>query len=286
MEIEEAVMFGYICINKPELKVKEYQRYHAFYCGLCRTLLKKYGRLGQMTLSYDVTFLILLLSGLYEEDANHSKHGCLVHPAKKHDMLMNEITEYAADMNIALTYHKFIDNWNDERKLSGLAGSKAFLKKYRRIEKKYPRQCSKIEQSLKELNECEKRNETNLDIVSRCFGELMAEVFVYRQDQWEKNLRNMGFYLGKFIYLMDAYDDLEKDKKNNSYNPLIHSCNGENFEEEIRNILNMMMSQCSIEFEKLPIIQDVELLRNILYAGVWSKYDKIQSEKAKARKES
>jgi len=279
-------MFGYICINKPELKVKEYQRYRAFYCGLCRTLLKKYGRLGQMTLSYDVTFLILLLSGLYEQEAAHSKHGCVVHPAKKHDMLVNNITEYAADMNIALTYHKLIDNWQDEKKLSGLAGSKAFANKYKKIENKYKRQCSQIEKSLKELSECEKRNETSLDVVSRCFGEIMAEVFVYREDQWEKNLRDMGFYLGKFIYLMDAYDDLEKDKKNKSYNPFLSRCDSDSFEEEIRDILNMMMSQCCVEFEKLPIIQDVELLRNILYAGVWNKYDKIQDEKAKDRKES
>ncbi|MDF2540490.1 MAG: hypothetical protein K0S47_208 [Herbinix sp.] len=272
-------MFGYVNICKPELKVKEFYKYKAYYCGLCKTLKDRYGRLGQMTLTYDMTFLIVLLTSLYESEVKREQHRCLVHPVKKHDMLVNEITEYAADMNIALSYHHFLDDWKDDKSIAGLAGSKALNSAYKKMAKKYPRQCSEISRCIKQLQDSEKKKEENLDAVSRSFGELMADLFVYREDRWENTLRNLGFYLGKYIYLMDAYDDLEKDIKNESYNPLKTFSRKEGYEEDYKNILIMMMAECTAEFEKLPCIQDIDILRNILYEGVWMKYTSIRNEK-------
>ena len=115
------------------------------------------------------------------------------------------------------------------------------------------------------------------------FGALMEELFVYRQDMWEENLRKFGFYLGKFIYLMDAYDDLPKDLETNSYNPLRQvkeACKKEEeYEQQVHQMLLMMMAEATGAFEKLPCLQDGEILRNILYSGVWSKYNKIQKER-------
>lgn len=274
-------MFGYVTINKPELKIKDYERYHAYYCGLCKTLKEKYGRIGQMTLTYDMTFLIILLTSLYEQKPNHQTSRCVVHPIKKQSMLTNEITEYASDMNIALSYHHLVDDWEDEKSVKGFMGAQLIKRKYKEIEKKYPRQVKVIEESLNALKKCEERKERNLDEVSRCFGELMAEFFVYRQDEWEEDLREVGFYLGKFIYLIDAYEDLEKDIKNGSYNPLIELSKTEEYEETCGQILMMMMSECTKAFERLPLVVEVELLRNILYAGVWSKYKRLRNEKMK-----
>ncbi len=271
-------MFGYVNICKPELKIKDFYKYKAYYCGLCRKLKERYGYLGQMTLTYDMTFLIVLLTSLYESNTVNKRHRCMVHPAKKHDMLSNEITEYVADMNIALTYHHLLDDWHDERNLAGLAGAGVLKKDYRKICARYPRQCARIEESLKQLQECEKNKEESIDTVSRCFGELMAELFIYRQDSWEESLRNMGFFLGKYIYIMDAYDDLLKDLKRNSFNPLIPLYKTENYETECRNMLNMMMAECTGEFEKLPCLLDADILRNILYLGVWTKFDAKQKE--------
>jgi hypothetical protein len=320
-------MFGYVNINKPELKMKDFYKYKAYYCGLCNTLKKKYGRLGQLTLTYDMTFLILLLTSLYESNTIKEQHRCVVHSMKKQDMLSNEITEYVADMNIALTYHHLKDDRYDEKSIVGLAGTGILKSDYKKIYKKYPRQCRVIEECLNSLIECEKNNEKNIDKVSRCFGELMAEIFVYRQDQWEEILRKTGFFLGKFIYIMDAYDDLEKDRKNNSYNPLMlyynkgntkakdnnpeadknnteadknslevnqsnleadkinKKINKNDFETECRNMLTMMIAECTAEFEKLPCITDADILRNILYEGIWTKYDSIQKEKYEKEKE-
>jgi hypothetical protein len=277
-------MFGYVNINKPELKVKEFYQYKAYYCGLCRTLRKNYGPIGQLTLSYDMTFLIILLTSLYECSTERKKSRCVVHPVRKQMILQNEITKYVADMNIALTYHHLRDDWQDEKSLAGLTGSGVLRSEYKKICKKYPRQCLGISEALDKLTECETNSETEIDYVSRCFGELMSELFIYRQDVWEDKLRKIGFYLGKFIYLLDAYDDICKDMKKGCYNPLIPMFSKESFDENCRDMLIRMMADCTGEFEKLPCLYDVTILRNILYEGVWTKFNKIQEDRKKEGK--
>lgn len=276
-------MFGYVKIHAPELKMKDYYKYKAYYCGLCNTLKERHGHLGQMTLTYDMTFLIIFLTSLYESETTKKQAHCIVHPVKKHDMLKNEITEYVADMNIVLTYYHFMDDWQDEQSMIGLVGMKALKKDYMEISSRYPKQCHEIKKHLHRLQKYEKKKEMNIDQVSSCFGELMAELFLWRKDNWEPYVRKVGLYLGKFIYILDAYEDLEKDIKNHSYNPLIpiyhKNSNNETYEEVCNQMLTMMMAECTSEFEKLPCVLDIEILRNILYAGVWTKYNAIQSKK-------
>lgn len=272
-------MFGYVTANKPELKMREFYKYKAYYCGLCRVLGKKYGFLGKLTLTYDMTFLVMLLTSLYETGTAEEEHRCVVHPLQKHKMLINEITEYAADMNIVLTYFHLMDDWKDEKSKLGYAGMKAFQRTYRKIAAKYPEKCQHIQECLAVLSECEKRNEQSIDEISRPFGKLMGELFLYRKDQWEEILREMGFYLGKFIYIMDAYDDIEKDKKENNYNVFLSHCEEEGFDAWCEQAMTSVMAECTSRFERLPCLLDTEILRNILYAGVWGKFDKKRREK-------
>lgn len=272
-------MFGYVTANESELKVKDFNRYKAYYCGLCQALKMKYGVLGQMTLTYDMTFAIMLLNSLYECDTEASKHRCIVHPVNKRAMLHCEITDYAADMNLILAYYHLKDDWEDEKKLSGFAGYTALRRKVKRAIEAYPRQSKAIEAELKKLSEYEKDNIMEIDYPAGCFGRLMAEMLVYKEDHWSDALRKIGFYLGKFIYIMDAYDDLEKDVKEGNYNPLKEMAKQEDYEERCKEMLFMMMGECSAEFEKLPCVLDIDILRNILYDGVWKQYKKLQDEK-------
>lgn len=265
-------MFGYITIDKMELKMKDYYRYRAYYCGLCKTLKERHGRFGQMTLTYDMTFLIIVLTSLYESKDKNEKHRCLAHPTSKHWMLTNEFSEYAADLNIALAYHNFIDDWEDEKKFSGYAGAAYLKRSYQKIANNYPRQCRAIEEGLGKLAECEQNQEDNLDVVSDCFGKLMGELFVYKEDIWQEELRQIGYYLGKFIYLLDAYDDLEEDKKKGNYNPLTKMYQEKHYEETCDDILQMLMAECARAYERLPILSNADILHNILYNGVWMKY--------------
>lgn len=278
-------MFGYVTVCEPELKVKDLKKYRAYYCGLCRTLKEDYGFMGQMTLTYDMTFAVILLSSLYETTTKHEEHRCKVHPAKRQHMLQNEITSYAAAMNVLLAYYHMEDDWQDDRKVSSLMTKSLIQGKAKKTIEKYPRQSEIIRKSLKELGECEHENSMDIDRAAGCFGRLMAELFVWKEDIWEKTLRKMGFYLGKFIYLMDAYEDLPEDRKKNRYNPLKELAKRPDYEVQMEQILRMMIAESTVRFEQLPCLVDVDILRNILYDGVWNHYNKIQMKKREDNKD-
>ena len=276
-------MFGYVTAFEPELKVKDFKKYKAYYCGLCRVLREKYGHLGQMTLTYDMTFAILLLTSLYESETKNELHRCKVHPVKKQAMLTNEITEYAADMNLILAYYHLKDDWTDDRSVAGFAGTCALRRRVRCAVKQYPSQSRAVQRELRKLAAYEKAGATDVDLPAGCFGRLMEELFLYKKDRWEPQLRRLGFYLGKFIYIMDAYEDLEKDLKRGSYNPLKETAQKmekEAYEDWCRDILCMMMGECTAAFEQLPCVLDIDILRNILYDGVWKRYRKLQEKKS------
>ena len=188
-------------------------------------------------------------------------------------------------MNVVLAYYHLQEDWEDEKKISSLFAKGLLNGKVKKIIQTYPRQSKVIAAKLKELSALEKEKCMDLDKVAGCFGELMAELFVYRQDMWEERLRNLGFYLGKYIYLMDAYDDLEKDIKENCYNPLKEICEKKDYEERMKEVLCMMIAECCAEFEKLPCLVDVDILRNILYDGVWGRYRAIQEKRMKGKEQ-
>ena len=266
-------MFGYIVINKAEMKFKDFDMYQSYYCGLCKRLKECYGRRGQMTLSYDMTFLIVLLTGLYEPETAIDTVNCIAHPFEKHTARTNEYSDYAASMNLILTYYKCKDDWNDERKKKSYAVMQALKSKMKEINEQYPEKVSRVSANLQKLSILEMENEQNIDLMAGLFGEIMAELFAYRHDEWEASLRKIGFFLGKFVYLMDAYEDVEKDIKSGNYNPFKTAfAEDENFADNIRSLLTLMMAECSREFEKLPILLHTDILRNILYSGVWQKY--------------
>lgn len=261
-------MFGYVVTNQSELKVKELSIYKGYYCGLCKTLRNRHGIFGQLTLTYDMTFLAILLSSLYEPQVTEEMRRCIVHPKHKQRMIYSEYTEYVADMNVLLSYFKAKDDWNDEHKLTGLAFSKLIRQK----NFSYRKKADEIASLLQQLKTLEEKDEQNIDVMAGLFGKIMAILFVPKQDEWSSYLERMGFFLGKFIYILDAYDDLENDIKKKNYNPFKSVCKEPDFDDKIKSLLTMMMAECCTTFEMLPIIQNVEILRNILYAGIWSTF--------------
>lgn len=265
-------MFGYVVANKDELKIKEYKVYRSYYCGLCHALRVRHGVAGQMTLNFDMVFLALLLSGLYEPKTTRMKQRCIAHPLEKHEIRCNEMLDYVADMNVLLAYHNLRDDWMDDGKVSRKIASDLLRRRYRKTADRYPEQVRAITEYLEKLHRVERKESANLDEAAGLTGEMMQALFAYKKDEWEASLRTIGFYLGKFIYLLDAYDDLWDDKKNHNYNVWKSYEDRPDFDDYVEHILDMMMTQCSKEFEVLPILQDVNLIRNILYAGVFTRY--------------
>lgn len=279
-------MFGYIIINKGDMKFKEFDIYHSYYCGLCQTLKKKYGKAGQISLTYDMTFVVMLLSSLYEPDTEMKEVKCIAHPFEKHLVRMTPFSSYGADMNVLFTYYKCLDDWEDEKKFTRLAYGKVLEKAYRSIRSEYAGKVNRIDKLMRELSDGEKTQNQDIDYMAGLFGSIMGEILAVREDEWQDELRVMGNNLGKFIYLLDAYEDIEEDLKAGRYNPLEKCFQNPDFEAEIKTILTMIMAACCKEFEKLPIIENAEILRNILYSGIWYRYEVVRQKRQNRQGES
>lgn len=272
-------MFGYVNVNQGELKVKELALYKSYYCGLCKVLKERCGRAGQMTLNYDTTFLAILLSALYESEEQTHTIRCALHPTKKRPVTRTDYMNYAADMTVVLTWHQLRDHWKDDRSLPGLAGSGVLAHAYRKLEQRYPRQCTAVAAAIEKLAALEQAGSTDIDAAAGCSGEMLQELFVVEEDMWADRLRTMGRGIGKFVYMMDAYEDLPKDLKKNRYNPLKELAKQADYEDACEEIMRLYMAEAAAAFEQLPILMNAELLRNILYAGVWTKHDRLRNER-------
>ncbi|MCI8788559.1 MAG: hypothetical protein HFH92_05525 [Lachnospiraceae bacterium] len=276
-------MFGYIAVNKSEMKFREFDIYHSYYCGICRELKKKYGGLGQLSLSYDMTFLAILLTGLYEPETRVGSCKCVAHPFESHETRNNIFTEYAADMNMLFACYKCQDDWEDERKFGKYAYGRMLEAKAGRLKKEYADKVRTISLMMQDFSDAERSGDADIDTLAGLFGRIMAEIMAAREDEWADNLRRLGFFLGKFIYLCDAYEDVEKDIRKGMPNPLKQKFESPDFEEECKTILMMMISECCKEFEKLPILENVEILRNILYSGVWGRYEIVHEKRQQSQ---
>ena len=261
-------MFGYVTASMKELDKEMQRRYGAVYCGICRRIRVQSGNVSRLGLSYDMAFLALLLMSLYEPEETAGENACLMHPLKKRPWVDNQYIQYAADMNVVLSYYNCLDDWQDDGKVSARLLAQQFGRHVPEIEARYPRQCKAIEDCIRRLSELEKENCPNPDEPASCFGRLMGQLLTYEEDLWAPTLGQMGFYLGRFIYLLDAALDYDKDKKKEKYNPYLAMGTGKDW-HRWEEYLVLTMGRCTECFEKLPLVQDKPLLDNILYSGVW-----------------
>ena len=261
-------MFGHVTASIRELDKEAEKRYGAVYCGICRRIRIQSGQVARIGLSYDMAFLALLLMSLYEPEETAGDKACSLHPIRKRPWVDNRFVQYAADMNVALGYYNFLDDWEDDGKYSAKLLAGQFGKHLPEIQKRYPRQCEAIETCIRQLSRLEKDGCSNPDEPASCFGQLMGELLTYEEDLWAPTLRQMGFYLGRFIYLLDAALDYDKDAKKGKYNPYLAMGTGKDWPRWEEYLL-LTMGRCTDAFEKLPLVQDKPLLDNILYSGVW-----------------
>ena len=275
-------MFGYVAANMKELNQAQQDRYGGVYCGICLRIREQASQIARMGLSYDMTFLALLLMSLYEPEETSAPLHCAAHPLRRRAWFDNEYIRYAADMNVALAYYHFLDDWQDDRKRSAKWLAERFGKSLPDIEAKYPRQCRAISESISRLSELEKAGCANPDLPAHEFGYLLGEILVFREDLWAPTLREMGDALGRFIYLADAAVDYRTDKRKGKYNPFIAMGSDEDW-SRWDEYLVLAMGRCTAHYEKLPLVQDKDILDNILYSGVWSNF---RGRGRKAREEA
>lgn len=270
-------MFGYVTASLRELSKEQQRRYGAVYCGICRKIREQSGQLSRLGLSYDMAFLAVLLMSLYEPEEDSGKNSCALHPITRRDWLDNDYIRYAADMNVVLAYYNCLDDWQDDGKKSAKWMADTYEKHLPDIERRWPRQCQAVKSSIEALSALEKENCPNPDEPAGAFGQLMGELLVVREDLWADILRKMGNALGRFIYLLDAELDYDRDRRKGKYNPFLAKGEGKDW-AKWEDYLVLTMGRCTSEFEKLPLVQDKALLDNILYSGVWVNYRRKRKE--------
>lgn len=278
-------MFGYVKPQIPELKVKEHELYKACYCGLCRTMGKKTGCISKMSLSYDFVFLVLLRKVAEKRSGEIKMRRCVAHPFVRRAMLeIDPSLEYCAKTSVMLTKLKLKDNVSDSRGIKRIFAKIANLVSvfFKKTDKELLPLEKKLSACIDKLSELEKTNTDSVDDVSSVFGELLSAVASYGLEGKEADLcAKIGYHLGKWIYVIDACDDVESDAKTGSFNAIINSF-GKEPSEEARDMLRISMmlelDEMSKAVEELDFSchRDVEgVIKNTVYLGMVNQTNRV-----------
>lgn len=266
-------MFGYIAIDKPNILIKDYQTYRSYYCGLCKSIGKQSGNMMRFTLNYDIV-LLALLGHNYEGKTPFFKKGrCIIHPLGKgiNYVENNEILSKISDINTILGYYKIQDDVIDENKHKMI---KALLTPYfKKAKKRLPKLDKRVCECYNKLRNFEEKK-ADENVLGECFGEMMIAVSENLTDKCDKNLRELCFYLGKWIYVIDAYDDIRKDWKEKNYNPFLIDIETwsesiyDSIETKVRYYTNECTDKIISSYEKMNITISEGALSNIIYRGL------------------
>lgn len=272
-------MFGYVKTVRGELRIREYEYYRASYCGLCRSMGKCTGQCSRMLLSYDFAYLANVRMALLCVTPAFRKRRCIAHPFKRRVMMeRNDQLDFCAAASAILAYEKCRDNVADERGFARLRARLAclFLKgAYRRAKKRLPALAQAVRAHLARLAELEKAATPSVDRVAAVFGELLADVTSHGLEGSAAVIaRKIGFETGRFIYILDALDDLEKDVEKGRYNPIALVYGTALCDEDKAGLKDALLcTLCDLEsaFDLLDGKDDPtrrEILNNILYLGM------------------
>lgn len=300
-------MLGYVKPDKPELKIKEFEIYGGYYCGICKSIAGRYGQLPRLTLNYDSVFLAILLAGISPEKEHIKIERCIIHPEKKRTILYDspEI-DYAADILLLLAYYKLKDDYQDEGSKKAALGAALMKGTYKKLRSTVPEKCAYVRDRLSELSRLEKENCPSIDRSAEPFAKLMEEVFDY--PGWHKQgeaadtaggaaessenadlsqtFRRIGYHLGKWIYLIDAFDDIEENVARKSFNPLLFQFEFDPKREEVsefkdrirerveRNLV-LYLAEIAKSCDQLKFEKNQGLIENILYFGLMRKTEEV-----------
>lgn len=299
-------MFGFVVADAGALSEEEKERYRAVYCGLCLALRDRYGQLSRACLTYDLTFFVLLCDSLHEPAETQGASHCVMHPAPTapRAWARSAWTDYAADLSVALAYHKVLDDVADDGDLTARAAERLLAGAYERARARIPEQCAEIERTMAAIRDIEGAGRDNAaalsgdaepayipplsagatdaalafdpDAAAHEFGRMLGRLFAHSQGFWAEAMEELGRGLGRFIYLMDAAVDFADDAASGSYNPFVTLGSDA---EAMRATLSLAAADAAAPYERLPLVQDAHLMDAILYSGVWAQFNKTYPPK-------
>jgi hypothetical protein len=283
-------MIGYIKTYPPELKMKEYVKYNAYYCGICHSIKDRWGQIPRLTLNYDCVFLAVFIDSLLKIPMEYEDFRCIVHPiVKKKKVIRSSTIDYISDMNLYLSYMKMVDNVKDENNLFHSISEKTMRRYGKKLKEKYKEITDKIDNHLKDMQKLEDNNCDNIDEVAECYAEIINDICLYKLNEIEEESRvivgKIAYNVGKWVYSADAFDDIEKDIKKNMFNPYLTRFQYEKgkdilkFKNDIKErssfILCAPLKAATDLYEDLDDDYKDSIVRNILYEGLYDRTEKI-----------
>lgn len=286
-------MLGYVVPDKGELKMREYEVYSSYYCGICKSIGKRYGQIPRFTLSYDFVFVAVLMAALKDEKEDIIGRHCMIHPVKKKAIAeSNDAIEYAGDVMLIMAYYKLMDDYHDDHSYKARAAAIGLLPTIKKIQMKRNDLCRLTKDNLQLLSQLEKDKCSELDRVEEPFAQIMLEIFkigaqeLKASDNSVKLLSHIGYHMGKWIYLMDAFEDVEENITKKTYNPLLYRFQYEpvkepvqEFKERIKptvefNLLHYL-AEISNGIDLLDIKKNKGIIENIVYFGLRRRTEQV-----------
>ena len=298
-------MLGYVLPDKSELKLKEYEIYSGYYCGICKYIGRTFGQFPRMALSYDAAFMALLLSSVDSTPDSPQREHCIVHHIKSKTVVRNPSIEYAGDVMLILAWFKLLDDARDEGRLYAKATTLLLKHHYKRLREKYPRLCRSIEDRLRQLSDLEKERSSSIDRVGDTFGQMMTDIFTEgvsilcpdagKASQLQKTFTEIAYNMGKWIYMIDAVDDIEENLESGSYNPLIYRFNyrseeesPEDFrkriDEDLRFNLFSYLATLGEGIDRLDMKKNSGIIENVVYLGLNRKTEDVLHRRSQSRR--
>lgn len=280
-------MFGYITVSRSHLTDEEYEEFCSYYCGVCKAMGKSVSHISRLGLSYDITFLAIVLASVCEEDGVFKCERCIVHPAKKRKCIRdNSAVEYASQMGVLLDYLKLADDWHDDKSIKALLGMGLFAHGYSRVKRKYPSQIEFIKNKLAKLSVLEQEKCPDIDKTADCFAAILEYLFApdfINDNKTKRALRWLGYNLGRWIYIIDAYNDIESDYHCGAYNPFLVGMNKsvEDYKKENASMIELSLmftlENIASAYELIDFKKNKDIIGKIIYLSLKHKQNAVLS---------
>ncbi len=279
-------MFGYVRTFDAELKIGQYRTYKAIYCGLCKQLGRSFGPMARMTLSYDFTFLATLSMAVNPQTPAFASQGCMINPLKKSPCcLSNDSLILSADCAMILLWHKLADNLSDEGFIKNISTHflRLFAKKpFLQASQRRPELALAAAQTMQLQQELEKQRCADPDMAAHPTATLLEGIFteLSTQEDVRRVLGRMGYLMGRFIYLCDALDDLDEDRKKNRYNPFLMGDDQDlaNMTDRAKGSLYLTVSELALCADLLDTHHLGGIIDNVLRLGLKNSVDTIMNK--------
>lgn len=279
--------------DKPNMLIKDYATYRAYYCGLCKTIARKYPPMMRMTVNYDIAFLSLIAHNYARLEPEFRNERCVVHPVgKKFTVVCNDpIQERIVDINTILGYYKVYDDVTDRGGIRHRI-ARAYLKgKYKRAARKFPDLDKALRKCFGELSDLERAGSRDIDALCATSADMLIAVGKAACPNPDEHLLRLCDNLGRWIYLIDAYDDMRKDKEKGAFNPLLPE-GGELSDEVVDNISSVVkeklygyIREIRSAYDRMYITVSEAPLSNVIYLGLRARTDAVlESRGMKCRK--